>query len=67
MKKILIPVVFVFIISWAACDNRQNQMDEREDTGIRPERNYEAAGNDTTVTDEVNPTGNANSGPVEGP
>jgi hypothetical protein len=67
MKKIMIPAVLMFMLSLAACDNRPKQMDERKDTGIRQERNYEAADNDTTVTDEVNPTGNANSGPVEGP
>jgi hypothetical protein len=46
------------------------QLDEKEDTGIKPDRNYESTegtDGDTTKTDEINVTGNAKSGPREGP
>ncbi len=68
MKTYLATVVLLTALALGACNNPQeNQLDEREDSGIQPERDYESAQGDTTRTDEVNATGNANSGPVEGP
>jgi hypothetical protein len=67
MKTLMIATALIVFSVLGACDNRQNQMDEKEDRGIRPERNLEKAEGDTTVSDEINVTGNAKSGPVEGP
>lgn len=64
-KRTIILTITAFI--FGVCNTNQKELDEREDTGIRPERNYEKAEGDTTVTDEVNATGNAQSGPNEGP
>jgi hypothetical protein len=68
MKTYLTTIVLLITMALGACNNPQeNQMDEKEDSGIRPERDYGSSQGDTTRTDEVNATGNANSGPVEGP
>ena len=50
-----------------ACNTNQNELDEKEDSGIKADRDYESAEGDTTKTDEINATGNAESGPDEGP
>ena len=42
-------------------------MDDRGDRGIKPDRDYKSAESDTTKTDEINASGNAQSGPDEGP
>jgi hypothetical protein len=67
MKTVMITTALIVCSVLGGCGNRQDQMDEIEDRGIRPERNLEKAEGDTTVSDEINVTGNAKSGPVEGP
>ena len=65
MKKLFIIPLFCFAL--LACNTNQNELDQQQDDGIEGDRDYEAASDDTTVTNEVNVTGNAKSGPVEGP
>ncbi len=70
MKTLFISAAIMVTLALGSCNNRQDQLDEKEDTGIKPDRNYESTegtDGDTTKTDEINVTGNAKSGPREGP
>ena len=67
MNKWIMSAATVILLTVAACDNNKDQMDEVQDEGIQPDRDYEKMEGDTTRTNEVNATGNAKSGPVEGP
>lgn len=68
MKNLLLKsIFFAALLIGNACNTNQNEMDEREDAGIRPDRDYERSKGDTSGTDEINATGNAQSGPDDGP
>jgi hypothetical protein len=57
----------IITICLFACNTNKDQLDEQQDKGIEADRDFEKVTGDTTVTNEVNATGNAKSGPVEGP
>lgn len=67
MKRFFIKPTLITAFLIYGCNTNQNELDERKDSGIKSDRDSETTVGDTTKTDEINATENAQSGPDEGP